>query len=106
MAHLYGLESMISIGLVERDRVLEEVGGHPEVLDGDGDGDGPGHAGRLQVDVLQAVRPKQVRSQQGEPKGHQHEEGMLRSRIWAQRGNFRVNSGFLGTTTVAHFFPG
>lgn len=89
MTHLYGLEGMISIGLVERHRVLEEVGGQSEVLDGDGDGDGLGHAVHLQVDVLLAVRPQQVRSQQGEPKGHQHKGGVLRSRICAQRGNFR-----------------
>lgn len=32
-------------------------------------------------------------------------EPVLRSRIWAQRGNSGVNSGFLGTMTVAHFLP-
>lgn len=67
MTHLYTLESVETIFLIEGDRVLKEHGGLSKVLDGDGDGDRGGHPICLQVDVLQAVCPQQVRSQQGEP---------------------------------------
>lgn len=67
MTHLYTLESVETIFLIEGDRVLKKHGSLSKVLDGDGDGDGGGHPICLQVDVLQAVCPQQVRSQQGEP---------------------------------------
>lgn len=63
---LYALESVEPIFLVEDDRVLKEHGGLSEVLDGDENVDGRGDAICLQADVLLAVRPQQVRSQQGE----------------------------------------
>lgn len=67
VTHLYALESVEPIFLIEDDRVLKQHGGLSEVLDGDGDGDGGGDGICLQVDVLLAVCPQQVRSQQGEP---------------------------------------
>lgn len=69
MSHLYGLESVEAIFRIERDRVLEKRFGLTEVPDGDGDGDGIGQTVGLQVDVLLAVGPQQVRSQDGEPAG-------------------------------------
>lgn len=76
MSHLYGLESVESIFGIECDRILQEHPGLSKVPDGDGDGDGVGHSICLQVDVLLAVRPEQVGSQQGEPAGANH--GMKR----------------------------
>lgn len=67
VTRLDALESVEPIFLIEDDRVLKEHGGLSEVLDGDGDSDGGGDGICLQVDVLLAVRPQQVRSQQGEP---------------------------------------
>lgn len=67
VTRLYALESLEPIFLIEDDRVLEKHNGLPEVLDGDEDGDGGGDGICLQVNVLLAVRPQQVRSQQSEP---------------------------------------
>ena len=67
--HLYGLESAESILLIQCGRVLQERGGLTEVHDGDGDVDGAFQTVCLQVDVLLAVRPQQVWSQQSEPAG-------------------------------------
>lgn len=67
VSHLYSLESIESIVLVECHRVLEECGGFCKVLDGDGDGDRLGHTISLQVDILLTACPQQVWSQQGEP---------------------------------------
>lgn len=75
VTHLYALESVEPIFLIEDDRVLKEHGGLSEVLDGDGDGDGGGDGICLQVDVLLAVCPQQVRSQQGEPALLNHQTG-------------------------------
>lgn len=54
--------------LVEDHGVLQQRGGLPDVLDGDGDGDGTGHTFSLKEDVLLAVGPQQVWSQQDEPR--------------------------------------
>lgn len=67
VTHLYTLKNVETIFLIEGDRVLKEHGGLRKVLDGDGDGDRGGHAICLQVDVLLAVCPQQVRSQHGKP---------------------------------------
>lgn len=67
VTRLYALESLEPIFLIEDDRVLEERDGLSKVLDGDEDGDGGGDGIYLQVDVLLAVRPQQVRGQQSEP---------------------------------------
>lgn len=67
VTRLDALQSAELIFLVEDDRVPKERGGLPKVLDGDGGGDGGGDGLCLQVDVLLAVCPQQVRSQQGEP---------------------------------------
>lgn len=69
--HLYSFEHAEPISLVERDGFLEEDGGLLKVLYGDGDIYGAGHTVSLQVDVLLAVCPQQVGSQQGEPIGIQ-----------------------------------
>lgn len=74
MNHLYSFEHVELISLVERDGFLEEDCGLPKVLYGDGDSYGAGHTISLQVDVLLAVCPQQVGSQQGEPMGK--EDGM------------------------------
>lgn len=72
MSHLYSLESVESIFLIECDRFQEEHAGLSKVLDGDGGDDGVGHTICLQVDVLLAVCPQQVWSQEGEPEGNHH----------------------------------
>lgn len=69
MSHLDRLESMKPVVHIERDGVQQEHRSTSEVHDGDGDGDGGGHAVCLEVDVLVAVRPQQVWSQQSEPAG-------------------------------------
>lgn len=77
MTYLYTLESAEVVVLIEGDRVLKEHGGLPVVLDGDGDDDRGGHIVCLQVDVLLAVCPQQVRSQQGEPAELNHQTGPI-----------------------------
>lgn len=85
MTHLYTLESTETIFLIEGDRILKEHGCLPKVLDGDGDSDGGGHPICLQVDVLQAVCPQQVRGQQGEPVYLNHQMGQSFFSILYQR---------------------
>lgn len=72
MTHLYRLESVESIVRAEWDRVPEERGGLTEVQDGDGGREGAGGPVGLEVDVLLAVGPQQVRSQQSEPEAEGH----------------------------------
>lgn len=87
VSHLDRLQSMEVVFRTERDGGPEEGAGLGEVLDGDEDLDGVGQTVGLQVDVLLAVGPQQVRSHQGEPAGsHNKSDSLYLCRVKQGRG--------------------